>query len=374
MQTQDIQNPEFERTRQILNLVPNEDGVLQCHTRIQGKHFVYLPADATLTRKLVQRIHAEILDGGVSLTMAVIREKYWIPTLRKLVKSVRSACWGYKRFCALPVRAPHPGLLPKERTDISGAFEVIGTDFAGPILYKLRNKKEGKAYIVIFSCSLSRAVHLELVTNLVTTKFLPCLRRLIATRGRPSVICSDNESTFVKAAKWLTKVKRDEEYNGFLESHDNKWKFNLSRPPWWGGQFERLIDFVKVTMYKVIGRATLSWHELSEVLLDADTQINRRPLSYVEDDLELPILTPASFLFQRFLQLSEQPAWKIKDKDLKRRSKFLKSSKDQLWNRWQREQLTSLRERHNLVHKAAKYQVEVGDAVFVRSLNKNRGE
>ena len=39
------------------------------------------------------------------------------------------------------MRAPAPGLLPKEHTDISGAFEVIGTDFAGPILYKLRKQK-----------------------------------------------------------------------------------------------------------------------------------------------------------------------------------------------------------------------------------------
>ena len=211
---------------------------------------MHLPADATLTRKLVQRIHAETLHGGVSLTMTVIREEYWIQTLRKLVQSVRSACWGYKRCCALPVRPPRPGLPPKERTDISGAFEVIGTDFAGPILYKLRNKKEGKAYMVIFSCSLSRAVHLELVTNLETTTFLPCLRRLIAGRGRPSVICSDNESTFVKAGKWLTQVIRDEEYNGFLESHDNNWKFNLSRPPWWGGQFEQLIESDDVQGYR----------------------------------------------------------------------------------------------------------------------------
>ena len=87
--TQDMQKPEFEQTRQILNLVPNEEGVLECHGRIQGKHSVYLPADATFTRKLVQRIHAKALHGGVSLTMVAIREKYWIPTLRKLVKSVR---------------------------------------------------------------------------------------------------------------------------------------------------------------------------------------------------------------------------------------------------------------------------------------------
>ena len=204
--------------------------------------------------------------------MAAVREEYWIPTLRKLVKSVRSTCWGCKRFRALPVRAPPPGLLPKERTDISGAFEVIGTDFAGPILYKLRNKREGKAYLVIFSCSLSRAVHLELATNLETTTFLSCLKRLIARWGRPSVIYSDNGSTFVKAAKWQTQARRDEELNGFLESHDVKWEFNLSRAPWWGGQFERLIGIVKTTMFKVIGRATLSWDELSEVTYSTDRE------------------------------------------------------------------------------------------------------
>ena len=127
-------------------------------------------------------------------------------------------------------------------------------------------------------------------------------------------------------------------------------------------------------MYKVIGRATLSWDELSEVLMDVETQVNRRPLSYVEDDLELPTLTPASFLFQRSSQLPEGPAWQIHDKDLRRRAKFLKSCKDQLWNRWQREYLTALREKDNLVHKTAKYQVRVGEAVIVRSDSKNRGK
>ena len=68
-------------------------------------------------------------------------------------------------------------------------------------------------------------------------------------------------------------------------------------------------------MYKVTGRATLSWNELSEVLLEVETLVNRRPLSYVEDDLRLPILTPASFLFQRSHQLPEQPVWQIKDKE-----------------------------------------------------------
>ena len=121
--------------------------------------------------------------------------------------------------------------MPSDHTLGGAAFEVIGTDFAGPILYKLTPRPQGKAYLVIFSCSLSQAVHLELVPSLKTSAFLPCLKRLIARRGRPRVIYSDNGSTFVKAAKWLKQGREDEKLQGYLEGHNIEWKFDLSRAP-----------------------------------------------------------------------------------------------------------------------------------------------
>ena len=108
-----------------------------------------LPADAMFKRKLVQRIHVETLHGGVSLTMAAIREQCWILTLRQLVKSVRSACWACKRFIASPLTVPPPGPLPTDCTNGGTAFKVIGTDFAGPIKYKQCKKSEEKAYLAI---------------------------------------------------------------------------------------------------------------------------------------------------------------------------------------------------------------------------------
>ena len=335
---------------------------------------MYLPADSTFTRKLVQRTHIETLHGGVLLTMAAVRETYWVPTLRQVVKAIRSKCWGCKRFTAVPITKPPPGKLPTDRTNGGAAFEVIGTDFAGPIRYKTTNQREGKSYLVIFSCSLSRAVYLELVRNLETSTFLPCLKRLIARRGRPKVIYSDNGATFAKAAKWLEQVRKDEHVQGLLQQHDIIWKFNLSRAPWWGGQFERLIGIVKSAMYKVIGGATLTWSELSEVLLDVETQINRRPLSYMENDVQLPTLTPSSFLFQRTNQLPEEEPWRIEEENLRKRAKYLITCKDNLWKRWQREYLTALRERHNLIHKTAKYHIKTGEAVIVRTDDKNRGK
>ena len=148
----------------------------------------------------------------------------------------------------------------------------------------------------------------------------------------------------------------------------------MSRAQWWGGQFEWLIGIVKTATYKVIGGATLTWSELSEVLLDVETQINRLPLSCVEDDVQLPTLTPSSFLFQRTNQLPEQESWRIEEQDLCKRAKYLITSKNSLWKRWQREYLTALRERHNLIHNTSKYQVKTGDAVIVQTDHKNQGK
>ena len=279
-----------------------------------------------------------------------------------------------KRFTAPPLTTPPPRPMPSDCTLGGAAFEVIGTDFAGPILYKLTPRRQGKAYLVIFSCSLSQAVHLELVPSLKTSAFLPCLKRLIARRGRPRVIYSDNGSTFVKAAKWLKQGREDEKLQGYLEWHDIEWKFNLSHAPWWGGQFKWLIGVVKKAMHKVIGRGSLLWNELIDVLLEVETQVNRRPLNYVKDDPDLPILTPATFLFQRTTHLPEEQTWRIPDKDLRRRARFLQTCKDHMWTRWQREYLTALRERHNLLHKTANHKVKVGDAVIVQTDNKNHGK
>jgi hypothetical protein len=132
-QAKDSQRPHFEHTRQSLNLVKNGREILECHGRIQGQHPIYLPVDSEFTRKLVQRYHVETLHGGVLLTMAAVREIYWVPTLRQLVQAVRAKCYGCKRFTATPVMKPIPGKLPKDRTTGGAAFEVIGTDFAGPI-------------------------------------------------------------------------------------------------------------------------------------------------------------------------------------------------------------------------------------------------
>jgi hypothetical protein len=88
---------------------------------------------------------------------------------------------------------------------------------------------------------------------------------------------------------------KDERVGNLLARGEVKWKINLSRAPWWGGQFERMIGLIKQPLYKTIGNVFLSLKELRDVILDVEVTFNNRSLSYVEDDIQFPILTPIPF-------------------------------------------------------------------------------
>ena len=152
-------------------------------------------------KKLVMHADLQTLQGGVSLTMAKIREKYWIPRLRRLTKRVISECHGCKRFHVTTLANPPTGNLPKERTEGSVPFKSIGVDFAGPIKYFSKKKREMKAYIPPFECSLTRAVYLDLQPDQTTEQYLCSLKRFAARRRRLEKIFSDNGRTLVLASK-----------------------------------------------------------------------------------------------------------------------------------------------------------------------------
>lgn len=171
---------------------------------------------------------------------------------------------------------------------------------------------------MLFACSLSRALHLEILPNLETATFLGSLKRLIACKGRPLNIYSNNTRTFIGAAKWLKQIWKDERIQSYLADEEIHWRFHLNRAPWWGGQFKHLIGLFKQAFFKMIGGRVLSRMELCEVVLKVETQLNRRPLSYVKDDIQFLLLTPASFLFQRSNRLPEQETWREEPENLRK--------------------------------------------------------
>ena len=111
-----------------------------------------------------------------------------------------------KSFQKVAFQIPTDGLLPSDRIEGCRAFQIVGTDYAEPITYKKKQKIDVKAYILLFACTLSGVVHIELLTDQTTDGFIKCLTRLVARRRRPQNIYSDHAKTFDTAAKWLKKV------------------------------------------------------------------------------------------------------------------------------------------------------------------------
>ena len=365
---------EFEKQSRQLNLQKNKEGIYICKGRIVGDYPIYLPKNAIFTNKFVMAAHRATLHGGVGLTMTLLREKYWIPCLRQLVKRIRRSCYGCKRFQAQPMHAPPAGSLPMDRISGERAFQTIGLDYCGPFIYKKSTSTTGKGYILLFTCSLTRAICLEFVEDQLFETFISSLKRMVARRGRPEKIYSDNFKTFVAASNWIKRVTSSEAVHDFLASQSIKWQFNMSRASWWGGQFERMVGLTKQALYKSIGASSLTWKEYVDVLLDVEIALNNRPLSYVDDDVEMPILTPNIMLFGQPNHVPDHDADEIDELDLRKRAKFLRKCKEAIWSRWRNEYLRGLREKHDLTHHRKSNAIKVGDVVIIKGDEKNRSK
>ncbi|KAK3750762.1 hypothetical protein QZH41_002284 [Actinostola sp. cb2023] len=118
----------------------------------------------------------------------------------------------------------------------------------------------------------------------------------------------------------------------------------------------------------------LTWKELEEVMLDVEVAINNRPLTYVEDDVQLPLLTTNLMIYGEHNLIPEMDADSLDDTVLRNRAKYLRRCKDVLWSRWTKEYVRSLRERHNLKHNTKELDLKIGDVVLIQSDERNRGK
>ncbi|GFV70831.1 integrase catalytic domain-containing protein [Trichonephila clavipes] len=125
-----------------------------------------------------------MLHSSVADTLIQVREKYWVPKGRQIIKSIIRKCFVCKKFNSRPgtqIMAP----LPRERIEQSPPFAATGLDFAGQI--HVKNSRE-KFYILLCTCAVTTAFHLELVTSLTTEAFLLAFRRFISRRGLSTVL------------------------------------------------------------------------------------------------------------------------------------------------------------------------------------------
>ena len=75
-------------------------------------------------------------------------------------------------------------------------------------------------------------------------------------------------------------------------------------------------------MFEAIEKAKLTWKELMSVLLDIEITLNNRPLGYIEDDIQTPILTPNLMILGQPNFGLESDVDNTEDCDLKKRATY----------------------------------------------------
>lgn len=293
------------------------------------------------------------------------------------MKKVIFSCCLCKRFRLTADTAP-TAPLPLDRLKQGAPFDVVGVDFAGPLYVKAASGSV-KSYVALFTCAVSRAVHLELVSAMSTEAFLMAFRRFTARRGLPTTIYSDNAPTFKKASKdlyALFRAMQEEDFTSHLAKNRVTWKFIVPSAPWWGGWWERLVRTVKTTLRKVLGRACLTSEELSTVLTEVEGIVNSRPLTMDSTDATEPRpITPGDILLGKRLACLPDPTTETehqsKRTDLLKRIKYRRCLTDNFWKRWQHEYLLQLRSAHHM-QPASASTLSVDDVVLVHDSNAPR--
>ena len=203
-----------------------------------------------MTALLVRFQHLYTNHAGVEALLASLRGRFHITKARRLAKTTIKYCIGCQKQDARAldqVGAPLPG----DRVRKAPPFGVVGVDYCGPIYCSDRPSK--KFYILLITCGIIRALHLELTPSLNLSDFCFAFRRFAARRGVPSVVWSDHAKTFEAAA-----TKLHTQYG----PHAPSWKFIAPRSPHWGGWWERLVRSVKTALRKTVGNRCLKRHEL----------------------------------------------------------------------------------------------------------------
>ena len=298
----------FDSLKSQLNLFLDENGLWRCGGRLANadipystKYPVLLPRSHSLTPLIINDAHKRVLHNGVRETLTEIRRRFWIVKGRSLVRAIIHRCITCRRFEGAPFPAPPPPPLPVSRVKEDPAFSFTGVDFAGPLMIRTEGpNKTGKTWICLFTCFVTRAVHLDIVLDMSTETFIRCLKRFAAWRGLPQRFISDNGKTFKAASKFLKSVFKDET----LAERGCEWTFNIERAPWWGGAFECMVQSTKLCLRKMVSQASLTYDELLATVTEIESIINSYPLSYVSaGDTEGPLTQARS---QSFLKGSSK--------------------------------------------------------------------
>lgn len=320
-----------------------------------AKHPIILPYNDSITKLILQKIHNQHYHCGTQALLAQVRNRFWPIKGKSMARSIIHNCVRCNK--AKPKLFQQiMGNLPPSRIMPARPFINAGVDFCGPFFvhFKIRGKAPRKAYVAIFCCFSTKAVHLELVSDLTTEAFIGCLKRFIARRGHCLNLYCDNATNFTGASKQLSPLepiihspKAKAMIDRICTNKGIQFHFIPPRTPHFGGLWEAAVKAAKYHFVRGVGNASLTYEELETVMVEIEAILNSRPLTPIsQDPMDTTALTPGHFLIGEPLTSQTDPRSINSNPSLLTRWNLVSHLKQEFWRRWSTEYLQQLQHRH----------------------------
>ena len=373
------------KTSSIYRLDPFMDkGLLRVGGRLnnadipqESKHPIILPRKSNVTTLIIRQAHERLGHAGRGHVLARLREKYWVVGTNSAVRQLISSCVTCRRHRA-PPQDQKMADLPPDRLTPAPPFTYVGVDFFGPYVTK-EGRKERKRYGALFTCLVSRAVHIEVANSLETDSFLNALHRFIARRGPVREIRSDNGTNFVGATRELREAMEEMDHNEITEKLRQQqidWKFNPPAASHMGGVWERQIRTTKRILNTLLREhgSRLDDESIQTLMCEVESIINSRPITATSSDSKDPFpLSPSQILTMKTSIVLPPPGkFQRNDVYMRRRWRRVQYLCNLFWSRWKKEYLPTLQQRPKWNQE--KRNMKVNDVVLIKDENEPRND
>ena len=352
-----------------------------------GEDVPILP-DGYLAKLIVKHYHDKF-HQEVDTVVTHVRNDFWVLRCRKLASSLDIRCTDCK-IKRNQRAAQIMGELPEFRTSIQPAFSIVGCDLWGPIMIRDDVVKRGsrvmkKVWGVLFTCTATRAIYLDVACGSSTEELLHTIRRAMTRCGEIRVIISDPGSNFIGAANELKTWRSGWDINmltRFGAERGLEFKTIMANSQHQNGVSEVMIKLTKAvlkSLLKSMGSQVLSLNELNTLLAEVAQLVNERPLGMKPNqNVDSAFLSPNSLLLGRNSDRISSGPFRSDGLTLgnpgsfKDRFLLVQAITDQFWRTWLKLYFPSLLIRQKW--HSERRNLQVNDICVVSDSNTLRGE
>jgi hypothetical protein len=343
---------------------------------------VILPKECHITKLIIAHHHEKCAHSGRGITLNTLRASgYWIISGNSAVTSFIWKCVICRKLRGVP-QSQKMADLPMDRLHPAPPFTYSAVDYFGHFTVK-EGRRELKRYGVMFTCLSSRAVHIEVASDLSTDAFLNAYRRFVCRRGPVRMLRSDQGSNFIGAKSEQERAKAELDggkiHTTLLKDGCDWITFNMNVPhaSHMGGVWERMIRSARnaLSALLIAHGDQLNDELLRTLLVEAECIINSRPLTYVDtSSADSPIpLSPNQILTLKTKAVMPPPGKFVRqDVYCHRRWRRVQYLADEFWRRWKLEFLPTLQQRKKWTK--SQKNVAAGDVVLMMDDNLSRNK